>query len=165
MTAEDSGKEKQAICKKIKEEVELLSTAEIEELFKIFHTNNTVYSRNNNGVFINLSWLSDSVLNKIKQYVEFCIESRKEIKKYETMRENYNIEVKSMNEEEIEELSDVDEEEELVVKENKVKDISIPVKKSNSNIKFYLIKKKFQKNVSNQNKLIEDVLTHETYSI
>lgn len=154
--------DKQLICKKIKEEVELLSIAEIEELFKIFHTNNTVYSRNNNGVFINLSWLSDEVLNKIKQYVEFCVESRKEIKKYETMRENFNIESKSINEEEIEELSDVDDEQ-LIIKENKIKDIPVPVKKSNSNIKFYLIKKKFQKNVSNQNKLIEDVLTYETY--
>lgn len=143
------------ICMKIKAELETLSTAEVEELFKILHSNNCSYSRNNNGVFINLSWLSEDILLKIKQYIEFCGESRKEINKYENMRKNLNID---MNTSEVEDAVDDNIE---PVRDETEKEDAKDMRKTNTNTKFYLMKKKFQKSLSATNKLIEDVLTYD----
>lgn len=143
------------ICMKIKAELETLSTAEVEELFKILHSNNCSYSRNNNGVFINLSWLSEDILLKIKQYIEFCGESRKEINKYENMRKNLNID---MNTSEVEDAVDDNIE---PARDEAEKEDAKDIRKTNTNTKFYLMKKKFQKSLSATNKLIEDVLTYD----
>lgn len=151
--------ERKEVCLKIKAELDTLSTAEVEELFKILHSNNTYYSRNNNGVFINLAWLSDDVLLKIKQYIEFCGESRKEINKYETMRKNFNIDVTLSETDEI-----IPENGEDIIKEEEEeeKDDQKEIKKTNTNTKFYLMKKKFQKCQNLTNKLIDDLLTYDT---
>lgn len=43
------------------------------EIFKILHENNTQYTINNNGVFIDLNLLKKRILNKIFNYVKYCI--------------------------------------------------------------------------------------------
>ena len=41
--------------------------------------------KNNNGIFINLCWLDNDTLNKINNYINFCIKSHNEINKYEVI--------------------------------------------------------------------------------
>lgn len=61
-------------CKKLISQINALNKTETEELFRILHKT-CQYTANNNGVFINLSWLPLSVLEKIEQFIEFCSRS------------------------------------------------------------------------------------------
>jgi hypothetical protein len=45
------------------------------EIYKIIKENNVLYSQNNNGIFINLTNIEDSILDKIVKYLNY-IESR-----------------------------------------------------------------------------------------
>lgn len=72
-------------CKKLVSDVQGLSQVEIEEIFKIVHGNNCDYTRNNNGIFVNLAWLQDDTIEKLERYVRFCIQSKKELTKYESL--------------------------------------------------------------------------------
>ena len=73
------------MCKKIKHDISNLNQNEIEEIFKIIYKNNNNYSKNNNGIFINLSWIDDNTLININNYIDFCIKSHNEINKYEVI--------------------------------------------------------------------------------
>lgn len=66
--------------------VKTLSATEMEELFKILHANACEYSRNNNGIFINLQWIGEELLGKVEQFIQFCHKSRRELDKYENLR-------------------------------------------------------------------------------
>ena len=70
------------LCKKIKEELGNLNQNELEEVFKIIYKTNNNYSKNNDGVIINLSWINEDILNQIYNYIIFCIKSHNEINKY-----------------------------------------------------------------------------------
>ena len=72
-------------CKFLVSAVENLSTMEKEELFKIIHKTQTNYTRNNNGVFINLAWLPVNILEDLEGYVQFCKNSEKVLHKYESI--------------------------------------------------------------------------------
>lgn len=61
-------------CKKLISQINALNKTETEELFRILHKT-CQYTANNNGVFINLSWLPLNVLEKIEQFIEFCSRS------------------------------------------------------------------------------------------
>jgi hypothetical protein len=75
--------------------VRALSTTELEELFKILHISSCEYSRNNNGIFMNLKWLSESMLVKIERFIDFCAKSRRELDKYETLRQELHLSFQS----------------------------------------------------------------------
>jgi len=135
------------LCKKIKNDMSNLNQNEIEEVFKIIFKNNNNYSKNNNGVIINLTWMNEDILQQIDNYINFCIKSHNEINKYEVLCNNF---------------SDV-----INVKE-KIEDNEIEIANKNkqkisSCMKFYLLKKKFAKqSLINVNKS-EKILTHEEY--
>ena len=74
------------ICKYIQANITKLCQTEIDEVFKILHNNNSSYTQNNNGVFVNLNWIEDDVLNKIHSYILFCLRSQTEINKHEMMK-------------------------------------------------------------------------------
>lgn len=78
------------LCKNIKNNISLLSQNELNEIFKILHKNDSKYTKNNNGVFVNLNWLDNNILIEIDNYINFCIKSNKEIKKHEIMKNIYN---------------------------------------------------------------------------
>jgi len=59
---------------------------EVDELFKILHKTKCEYSRNDNGIFINLRWVCEKVLRKIEQFMAFCTKNRVELEKYEKLR-------------------------------------------------------------------------------
>jgi hypothetical protein len=139
------------LCKTIKSQIEQLSQNEIEELFKIIYKNNNNYSKNNNGIFINLNWLDYDTIVKVSNYINFCIKSHNEINKYEVICNmlNDSINNKDKNEEIIADTS------------NDYKILAINKQKVSSSMKFYLLKKKFQKQQLTSN--IESYLTYDEY--
>jgi hypothetical protein len=142
------------LCKAIKSQIEQLSQNEIEELFKIIYKNNNNYSKNNNGIFINLSWLDYDTIVKINNYINFCIKSHNEINKYEVICNmlNDSINNKDKNDEILAENTNVD-----------YKILASNKQKVSSSMKFYLLKKKYQKQQLATN--IESYLTHDEYLI
>ena len=146
--------DRQEICNNIKTRIANLSQNEIEEIFKIIYKNNNNYSKNNNGIFINLSWLDMDTINKIDNYINFCIKSHNEINKYEVICTMLNDSIN--NKEKIDENT-LDN---LNIDLNK---IIINKQKISSSMKFYLLKKKFQKQQLTAN--IESYLTHDEYII
>ena len=146
--------DRQEICKNIRTRIANLSQNEIEEIFKIIYKNNNNYSKNNNGIFINLSWLDMDTINKIDNYINFCIKSHNEINKYEVICNmlNDSINSKDKNEENAIENLNLD-----------INKIIINKQKISSSMKFYLLKKKFQKQQLTAN--IESYLTHDEYII
>jgi hypothetical protein len=159
MTKKDKKKNENVtlnICNNIKNNVSLLSQNELNEIFKILHKNDSKYTKNNNGVFVNLNWLDNDILIEIDNYINFCIKSNKEIKKHEIMKNIYNENMnKKKNYNNITENNN----------ENKIEKIEplIDIEKTSkisSSMKFYLFKKKFQKKVINTTNL-NNVLTHE----
>jgi len=82
-------------CKVLVKAVEKLSKTEVEELFKIIHKKTTNYTRNNNGIFINLAWITDDILEEMEHYVQFCNSSHIELKKYESICDVLNNSIKN----------------------------------------------------------------------
>lgn len=72
-------------CRKLVATVNNLSNMEKEELFKILHKNDVNYTRNNNGVFINLTWVNNEILEDLETYVQFCTNSHIVLHKYESI--------------------------------------------------------------------------------
>jgi hypothetical protein len=90
---------KMELCKTIQANVSKLTDNENLELFKIILDTNANYTKNNNGVFLNLNWIDEELLIKINNYISFCIKSQNEISKYELMKTllNESINAKETN--------------------------------------------------------------------
>ena len=130
-------------CRRIESMIKNLSLTQIEELFKIFQKNKCQYTINNNGVFLNLSWVSSDILSEVEQFIKFCLESKQQLDQYEaiyqTLNKTFNETILLDMEEEKEELDEEQEKALMEIKKN-------PPRVSSS-MKFYLFKKKFSKNV------------------
>jgi hypothetical protein len=72
-----------------------LNETETSELFKLVYRSKCPYTRNNNGVFINLSWLSEPMIENIERFASFCFQSRHEIHKYEELCQKMNQSIQS----------------------------------------------------------------------
>lgn len=122
--------------------IQNLEHAEITELFKLLHANKCEYTRNNNGVFINLSWLSNDMLSKIETYVAFCNKSKNEVKRYESLCDVLN---KGINEHLHEPVpQDTEVFQNITDVASKADRRQAPSKVSSS-MRFYLLKKRFSK--------------------
>lgn len=158
-----SNVERLELCKNIQTSINNLSQNELNEIFKILYNNNSTYTKNNNGIFVNLNWLNDDILLQLHNYTIFCIKSHKEIKKYEIIKNMYN-ETINKNKNKTEKNDDIllDNNIDETIHVNKISKIS-------SSMKFYLFKKKFlKKNINNtlsNNNNIYNLLTHEEYLI
>jgi hypothetical protein len=82
--------------KKIFEHIKLLVKPEQEEIFRIIRKTKDSYTENSNGIFFDLSVISDDAFSQIKEYISFCLKTRQEdadrLKELETIRiqnENY----------------------------------------------------------------------------
>ena len=136
-------------CKRIEMRIRNLSSTQMEELFKIFQRRKCPYTINNNGVFLNLSWLAPDILTEIENFITFCLESKKTLDQYEAIYHDLN---KNFHEhipaEEIEEEVPTYD---LEVEENKPNPVAETKKimpRVSSSMKYYLLKKKFSKNVT-----------------
>lgn len=130
--------------KMIESMIKNLSSTQLEELFKILYENKCEYTINNNGVFFNLARLEQDVFDKIEKFVNYCMESKKELDKYESFcRElNENLDVKKEEprvEPSSEEISDVELEKTTIEVAKRI------APRMSSSMKFYLLKKKFSK--------------------
>lgn len=146
---------KYIISKYISEKIKELNNNEIQEIFKLFHHNNVSYTKNNNGIFVNLSWTDMDILEKINNYIIFCINSHKETKKHEILKDELCNSIKK----------DIDNNDDISVNnetETVIDEAHVKIKKINSNMKFYLTKKKldFKKDI-HKKFLMDDTLTYD----
>lgn len=151
------------------ESIQRLNPTEYEELFKLLYRNKCDYTRNNNGVFLNLSWLTDEMIDKLEIFVKFCYASRKEIQHYEEICDNLSLMVSNPCEKNNNEPYDSDcEIENKVAIENDTTTTVIPKKsfvpKTSSTMKFYLLKKKFAK-MNSYDTSIQNDLEKESFLI
>ena len=67
------------------EKINTMSKTEHEEIFKIIKDNNSdiTYSKNKNGIFFNLSSLSEPTINEINKFVDYCICNKQELDDYD----------------------------------------------------------------------------------
>ena len=136
--------------REIERKIKQLSSTQIEELFKILTKNNCKYTLNNNGVFLNLSWLEEDLLKKIEIFIDFCNESKKEVDKYEKICKKLNETLYDKSNNKDTEL--IDDEKILLDDNTTIEVVKKLVPKVSSSMKFYLLKKKFSRNSSiNQN--------------
>lgn len=121
--------------------IKSLSSTQLEELFKILYENKCEYTINNNGVFFNLARLNDEVLDKTECFVEYCIESKKELDKYESICRELNENLDTKKEVEIppEEISEIDLEKTTIEVAKRI------APRMSSSMRYYLLKKKFSK--------------------
>jgi hypothetical protein len=82
--------------KRVFENIKCTVKPEQEEIFRIIHRAKEQYTENSNGVFFDLSKISDTSFLHIKEYIEFCLKTRQEdaerLQELETIRiqnENY----------------------------------------------------------------------------
>jgi len=158
------------LCKTIQANVSKLTDSENLELFKIILDTDANYTKNNNGIFLNLNWINEDLLHKINSYISFCIKSQNEISKYELMKTllNDSINTKENN----------GDEEHNVGADNNVAGTEVQAGTSgtainttnqkqrfSSSMKFYLLKKKFMKQGNICNACLDNDLTYEDYLI
>lgn len=67
----------------ILEKISKLSQTEHDEIFKIVRTSNTPYTQNKNGLFVNMSALSDDIIEKVDHFVDFCLKNKSELDEYD----------------------------------------------------------------------------------
>jgi hypothetical protein len=151
----DSEITKIEICKKIQTNVATLNTTELEEIFKIIYNGECKYTKNNNGLFVNLNWIDIGIINKINDYIEFCISSREEIKRHELLRKTMELEKTKKGGC-------------PVITEKKpqtTKPIAHNRSECSSSMRFYLLKKKFMKLSNTESNTVDNVLEKEPYLI
>ncbi len=70
----------------------ILSRSELEEIFRIIRRHNDIYSENTNGIFFDVSALRSDTFNKLKEFMNYCLQNRSE-------QENRNIEMNAIRSE------------------------------------------------------------------
>jgi hypothetical protein len=164
------------LCKAIQQNVSKLTESENLELFKIILDTKANYTKNNNGIFLNLNWIDEDLLVKINNYINFCIKSQNEISKYELMKtmlnDSINTKDSALDEDSVitADASNMDVSTSYITASNVANiDASIPViapkQKFSSSMKFYLLKKKFMKQNTSYATYLDNDLTYEDYLI
>jgi hypothetical protein len=159
------------LCKAIQSNVSKLTDNENLELFKIILDANANYTKNNNGVFLNLNWIEEDLLIKINNYINFCIKSQNEISKYELMKTllNDSINTKEINGDIENNLSvdnyNIDSKATSQSLSDGIINTISQKQKFSSSMKFYLLKKKFMKQNNICNVCLENELSYEDYLI
>lgn len=76
--------------KRVFEDIKLLATPEQEELFRILRRRKESYTENSNGIFFDLTLLSEEAFRDIREYLHFCLRTRQEhevrLRELETIR-------------------------------------------------------------------------------
>ena len=63
--------------KQMLEDFKVLSKEEYAEIFRIIKRHNIEYSENSNGIFFDVSILSESTFEQLEEYMNFCLQNRK----------------------------------------------------------------------------------------
>jgi hypothetical protein len=140
----------------IKNEIEKFSMFEYQEIYNIIKKSNSNYSKNINGIFIDLQRLDIDVVDQIYKYILFCNKLTKNINDYENIKNdiiksNFN-NIEDIEDVKIENIVEIIEETTFPIIKNKV----------SSTMKFYILKKKLTKPMSIFNNQLENNLDYET---
>ena len=76
------------IKKFIIDKTKLLKEEEHVEIFKIIKKHEIKFTKNSNGVFINLNKLSNLIIEEIHKFISYCIENKNLLKIDNNKREN-----------------------------------------------------------------------------
>jgi hypothetical protein len=147
----------------IKTEIDKCSIFEYQEIYNIIKKNNANFSKNINGIFVDLQRLEPSIIDLIYNYIIYCGKLTQNINEYEDIKNNiiknnlHNIddhpEIKIDNIEQI--IEQVECEEDTSV-------LPIIKNKVSSTMKFYILKKKLTIKNTIFNNLIEHNLDYDT---
>jgi hypothetical protein len=69
--------------KSLLEKINRLSIIEHDEIFKILKAKKESFTQNKNGVFFNLSMVSEEVIKEIELFVDFCIKNKHDLDEYD----------------------------------------------------------------------------------
>jgi thiamine kinase-like enzyme len=69
--------------KNLRYNINNLSQTEHEEIFKILKTHDLSFTQNKNGIFVDISLLPQDILEKMEDFVEFCINNKIELDEYD----------------------------------------------------------------------------------
>lgn len=69
--------------KKLIQNIDELGVTVHHEVLKIIENNKVPYTRNNNGVFIHLSYVNDNVITEIMDFITFCISHNQKLNQYD----------------------------------------------------------------------------------
>lgn len=155
------------------DKINSLSSTEHDEIYRIINEHNINVSRNKNGIFFNLSSLTENVLQEIDKFVTYCVNNKQQLDEYDKrlneckmnnkygMIVNMNIKLENMTSErekcQADDWSKVDLDAKHLLKvTNMMQRIAderekLHVKRVNS--KFINAKKRFNKKVSSDKKI------------
>jgi len=175
------------------DKINFLSKTEHEEIFKIIKKYNEIhkcnqihFSKNKNGVFFNLSNLNDIICNEIDNFVNYCIENKKNLDDYDKkineckINNNYNniinINFDNMHKKDSDYNLEKNEKENwnnIITNTKSIQKIVNYIEKlindkdkickKKVNIKFNNAKKKFSKKISNEKKIELEYTTNLEY--
>ena len=75
--------------KQLKDAIELLPTIQQIGVGRLLNENNIMMIENKNGVFVNLTDISENIIDKIKQYMEYINQQEKCIDEIEIKKQQY----------------------------------------------------------------------------
>lgn len=64
--------------KELLDTIKVLTKTEQEEIFRILKRTNSYFTENSNGIFFDVSKLSDTAFEQMLQFIEFCKKNREE---------------------------------------------------------------------------------------
>ena len=141
----------------IKNEIEKMSLLENSEIFNIIKKSNSNYSKNINGIFIDLKKLDNKIIDNLYNYIIYCKKFKKNMNEFENTKNVIKDSLENDNKANIIEETLIENElteqnpENLVVK-NKI----------SSTMKFYILKKKLIKTNNCVTNNIFDELEYDT---
>jgi hypothetical protein len=77
------------ILEKLKKSIETMDKINQIEVLRLLHKNNVFLNENKNGVYVNLTELSDNVLDNIFKFVEYIDTQENKLNKEETEKQEY----------------------------------------------------------------------------
>lgn len=73
---------------RLKNDIENLDTDKHKSIFEIFKKHEVQYSKNSNGIFINLSEINQSIIKDIQEHVKYYKKQEKMLEKFEEEKES-----------------------------------------------------------------------------
>ncbi len=143
----------------IKNEIDQCSMFEYQEIYNIIRKNNANYSKNINGIFIDLQRLDDITIDQIYNYIIYCNKLTKNINEFEDIKNNI-IKNNLDNIEEIEENNIVDNN--TIEEDEESPTLPLIKNKVSSTMKFYILKKKLTKTITIFSNNITNNLDYDT---
>jgi hypothetical protein len=162
------------------EKINTLSKTEHEEIYKIVKKNDDIiFSKNKNGVFFNLSDITDLMYEELENFIIYCINNKKNLDDYDKkineckINNNYNniihINFDTMPQDHaLIEKIEAEDWNNIILDSKAIQKVSSYVEKlmndrdkickKKNNVKFNNAKKKFAKRIYSEKKIVNDLI-------